>query len=301
MREADFSVVVPATTANLGPGFDSIGLALALYMKVDVTAADEWTVQYDGDEYGELASGDDNLIVTTIQHVAKRKGQVASPLQLRVQSDIPLGKGLGSSASAIAAGIEIADHYLSLDLSANDKVRIGSELEGHADNVSAALLGGVTVSYFVEEEMDIIHLPEPKIGAVLLVPPAALQTEKSRGLLPEQLSHKEATAGSAASCVMAAAMARNDWDTAGRMMEKDIFHEPYRKSLLPDFEQIRSACRENGAYGTTISGAGPSIFVAVKQGDEKKLAESLAEKFPYYTPLAIQPSTTGAVVKKVLV
>jgi homoserine kinase len=301
MQEADFSVVVPATTANLGPGFDSIGLALSLYMKVDVTAADEWTVKYGGDEYRDLASGEDNLIVTTIQHVAKRKGQIASPLQLRVQSDIPLGKGLGSSASAIAAGIEIADHLLSLDLSANDKVRIGSELEGHADNVSAALLGGVTVSYFVEEEMDVIHLPQPELGAVLLVPPAALQTEKSRGLLPEQLSHKGATAGSAASCVMAAAMARNDWETAGRMMEKDIFHEPYRKSLLPDFDQIRSVCRENGAYGTTISGAGPSIFVAVKQGDEERMAESLAEKFPYYTPLAIQPSTTGAVVKKVFV
>lgn len=300
MQEADFSVVVPATTANLGPGFDSIGMALALYMKVDVTAADEWTVQYDGDEYRDLASGEDNLIVATIQHVAKRNGKVAIPLQLHVQSDIPLGKGLGSSATAIAAGIEIADHLLSLDLTANDKVRIGSELEGHADNVSAALLGGVTVSYFVEEEMATIHFPEPKIGAVLLVPPAALQTEKSRGLLPSQLPHKEAIAGSAASCVMVAAVARDDWETAGRMMEKDVFHEPYRKSLLPNFDQIRSVGHENGAYGTTISGAGPSIFVAVKQGDEEKIAEKLAEQFPYYTSLAVKPSIKGAVVKKVL-
>ena len=301
MREADFSVVVPATTANLGPGFDSIGMALALYMKVEVTTADKWSVQYDGEEYQGLASGEDNLIVTTINHVAKRNGKIASPLQLRVQSDIPLGKGLGSSATAIAAGIEIADYLLSLDLSANEKVRIGSELEGHADNVSAALLGGVTISYFVEEEMNVIHLPDPKIGAVLLVPPAALRTEESRGLLPGQLSHVEAVAGSAASSVMTAAIATGDWDTAGRMMEKDVFHEPYRKSLFPDFDRIREACHDIGAYGMTISGAGPSIFVAVKQGDERKVADRLKDKFPYYTCLAAKPSIEGAIVKKVLV
>lgn len=297
MGEADFTVVVPATTANLGPGFDSIGLALALYMTVEVTLADTWHVQYEGEEYKDLASGEDNLIVTTIQHVARQNGGVAKPLQLHVQSDIPLGKGLGSSATAIAAGIEIADHLLSLNLSSNDKVRIGSELEGHADNVSAALLGGVTVSYFAADEMDVIHFPEPQIGAVMLVPPAALRTEESRGLLPEQLSHVEATAGSAAGNVMTAAIAIGDWETAGRMMEKDIFHEPYRKSLFPDFERIRTACRENGAYGMTISGAGPSLFVAVKQGEEAEVAKRLVTEFPYYECIAVQPSITGAVVK----
>lgn len=301
MREAGFSVVVPATTANLGPGFDSIGMALALYMKVDVTSADRWSVQYDGEEYQDLASGEDNLIVTTIQHVAKRNGKVASPLQLRVHTEIPLGKGLGSSATAIAAGIEIADHLLSLNLSANEKVRIGSELEGHADNVSAALLGGVTISYFVEEEMHVIHLPEPKIGAVLLVPPAALRTEESRGLLPKQLSHVKAVAGSAASSVMTAAIASGDWVTAGRMMEKDIFHEPYRKSLFPEFDRIREACHDIGAYGMTISGAGPSIFVAVRQGEEEIVADRLKDTFPYYKCLAIKPSDAGAIVKTVLV
>ena len=131
-----------------------------------------------------------------------------SPLQLRIQSDIPLGKGLGSSATAIAAGIEIANHLCALKLSPKDKVLIGSALEGHADNVSAALLGGITISYFVDGEIEIIHLPEPEIGVVILVPPEALRTEESRGLLPEALPHADATAGSAASNVMIAAIAR---------------------------------------------------------------------------------------------
>jgi homoserine kinase len=296
MGEAGFSVVVPATTANLGPGFDSIGLALALYMTVNVTSFNKWYVQYEGEEYMDLASGEDNLIVQTIQHVAQQHGKMVPPLKLCVQSDIPLGKGLGSSATAIAAGIEIADGLLSLGLSVKDKVRIGSGLEGHADNVSAAILGGVTISYFLGDEMDVIHLPEPKIGAVILVPPAALRTEESRGLLPKQLSHVDATAGSAASSVMTAAIASNNWETAGRMMEKDIFHEPYRKTLFPDFDQIRAVCKEYGAYGMTISGAGPSLFVAVKQGEEDEVGRKLAADFPYYECIAVKPSITGAVI-----
>ena len=121
---------------------------------------------------------------------------------------------------------------LALELSSKEKVFIGSELEGHADNVSAALLGGVTISYFDGANIDIIHLPEPKIGVVILVPPKALLTEESRGLLPEQLPHAVAIAGSAASSVMTAAIARGDWETAGRMMEKDIFHEPYQEVFV---------------------------------------------------------------------
>lgn len=297
MGEANFSVVVPATTANLGPGFDSIGLALALYMTVDVKTAEDWLVRYEGDEYQGLASGADNLIVTTIQHVAERYGRKVSPQELRVQSDIPLGKGLGSSATAIAAGIEIANRLLALELSSKEKVFIGSELEGHADNVSAALLGGVTISYFDGDEIDVIHLPDPKIGVVILVPPEALRTEESRGLLPEQLPHAVAIAGSAASSVMTAAIAREDWETAGRMLEKDIFHEPYRKPLFPEFEQIRTTCRAYGAYGMTISGAGPSLFIAVKQGEEEQIAEKLAEEFSYYKCLTMKPSFVGTVVK----
>lgn len=297
MGEANFSVVVPATTANLGPGFDSIGLALALYMTVDVKPAEDWLVQYAGDEYQGLASGEDNLIVTTIQYVAKRYDRVVTPQQLVVQTDIPLGKGLGSSATAIAGGIEIANHLLKLSLSSKDKVLIGSELEGHADNVSAALLGGVTISYFDGNEIDVIHLREPQIGVIILVPPKALPTEESRGLLPAQLPHAVAISGSAASSVMTAAIAQGDWVTAGRMMEKDIFHEPYRKLLFPDFEQIRTACRDYGAYGMTISGAGPSLFIAVKQGEESEVAGKLATDFSYYECLIVKPSLIGAIVR----
>ena len=180
----EFSVVVPASTANLGPGFDSAGLALGLYMTVNVSPSEAWKVTYDDAGFENLADGADNLIVTTINEVAERNGREAPASQLVVQSDIPLGKGLGSSAAAIAAGIEIADHLLGLELSKHKKVLIGSELEGHADNVSAALLGGVTISHYDGEEIDFIHIPEPKMGAVILVPPEALRTEDQEAFCP---------------------------------------------------------------------------------------------------------------------
>jgi homoserine kinase len=153
----------------------------------------------------------------------------------------------------------------------------------------------VTISYFDGKEIDIVHIPEPKVGAVILVPPEALLTEASRGLLPKQLLHSEATLGSAAGSVLSASIVQGDWEKAGRMMEKDVFHESYRKELFPEFNQIREFCGEHSAYGMTISGAGPSLFVAVKQGDESELAKQLSIRFPYYNCIAVKPSSVGAV------
>ncbi|WP_432362842.1 homoserine kinase [Sporosarcina sp. UB5] len=293
-----FTAVVPATTANLGPGYDSVGMALSLYMTVDVKKSLEWNVHYDGEEYADLPADDTNLIVQTIQDVAGRYNKEVLPHALHVTSDIPLGKGLGSSATAIAAGIVIADRILGLNLKPIEIARIGSELEGHSDNVIAALLGGITVTYFTSDELEIIQLPRPTIGVVILVPPKALGTEESRDLLPKELSHSEAVAGNAASSMMTTAMATGDWKLAGRMMEKDVFHEPYRKKLFPKFDEIRAYCHEIGAYGMTISGAGPSLFIAVKEGTEEEIAKKLEKEFPYYKGIATTPSPIGSTIKK---
>lgn len=297
MEEPRFSVIVPASTANLGPGFDSVGMALDLYMTIHVRASERWEVSYEGDDFAGLAVGEDNLIVKTIRKVAKKFEQTVPTLKLVSESNIPLGKGFGSSASAIAAGIVIADHVLGLNLSEREKVLLGSQLEGHADNVSAALLGGAVISYFDGDSIDYIHVEKTTVGVVVLIPPKALATEDSRGLLPEQLTHKGATRSSAASSVLSAALVQNDWQTVGRMMERDGFHEPFRKKLFPHFEEIRSTCQALGAYGMTISGAGPSLFVAVPLGDEAQISNVLAAQFSYYTCLAIRPSSIGTKIK----
>ena len=298
MEEPLFTVIVPATTANVGPGYDSVGMALSLYMTVHVAAASEWNVHYEGEEYAGLPADETNLIVQTIKDVAERFGKEVHPHALSITSDIPLGKGLGSSATAIAAGIEIANELLDLSLTSQEKVLIGSENEGHADNVVAALLGGVTVAYFVENELELIQLPQPVIGVVILVPPNALKTSESRGLLPRELPHSVAAAGNAASNVMLTAIALGNWELAGKMMEKDIFHEQYRKPLLQEFDHIRTVCHELGAYGMTISGAGPSLFVAVKEGTQEEIAKNLEMKFPHYKAIAMTPSPIGSIIKK---
>ena len=294
MGRPTLAIRVPATTANLGPGFDCAALALTLYMEVEVEKADAWEVVYEGEEYAGLAGGEENLIVRTMQETARQCGAEAAPCRLTVRSDIPLGKGLGSSATAVAAGIEAADHLYVLGLSVEEKARIGSGIEGHADNVVAAIMGGAVFSHYRDGELETVHIPHPHVGAVILVPDRPLATEESRGLLPDTLRHADAVCGSAANGVMAAAIAVNDWELAGRMMERDVFHEPYRTRLFPDFDQIRCFAREAGAYGTAVSGAGPSVFVLTGAGSENVIAERLAGKFLSYRPIAVRASSTGA-------
>jgi len=290
-----FTVKVPASSANLGPGFDSIGLALDLHLSISVSPAPEWSVEYTDQGYQRLSSGPDNLILSTIHAVAKQYNQSLPTVKLLVQSDIPLGRGLGSSASAIAGGIEIADRLLGLELTMKEKVRIGNDMEGHPDNISASFLGGLTISHYDGEELELIRVPEVEIGVVILVPPTEFLTIESRSLLPESLKHSTAMRGSAAGNVLSAAFVLGDWETAGRLMEKDEFHEPFRKGRFPDFAAIRHTCREMGAYGSAISGAGPSLLIAVKKGDENELAIQLSNKFPHYECLVTKPSSVGIV------
>ncbi|MCW1929619.1 homoserine kinase [Bhargavaea beijingensis] len=294
MGRPTLAIRVPATTANLGPGFDCAALALTLYMEVEAEKADAWEVVYEGEEYAGLAGGEENLIVRTMQETARKCGAEAPPCRLAVHSDIPLGKGLGSSATAVAAGIEAADHLYGLGLSVEEKARIGSGIEGHADNVVAAIMGGAVFSHYMDGELETVHIPHPHVGAVILVPDRPLATEESRGLLPDTLRHADAVCGSAATGVMAAAIAVGDWKRAGRMMERDVFHEPYRTRLFPDFDQIRHFAKKAGAYGTAVSGAGPSVLVLTEPDSERSIAQRLAGEFPAYRPLAVKASSAGA-------
>ncbi|WP_088007283.1 homoserine kinase [Indiicoccus explosivorum] len=293
MSGHQFSVRVPASTANLGPGFDSIGLALDLYLSVHVTPAAEWRIDYLDADHRHLPAGPDNLIVKAARAAAAEAEQALPAAHLQVKSEIPLGKGLGSSASAIAAGIEIADQLLGLDWPMSRKVEIGSRLEGHPDNISASLMGGLTISYYDGAELETVRVAEPAIGVLLLVPAASLLTAESRGLLPDEVAHHTAVSGSAAANAMSAALVSGDWQTAGRLMERDVFHEPYRTGRLPHFDEIRRTARILGAYGSAISGAGPSIFVAVPQGKEMMIAAELRVLYPQYDCMVTKPSIWG--------
>ena len=294
-----FTVTVPATTANLGPGFDSIGIALSLYMKVRVEVADKWSVRYTNEDMQRLPKDESSLIIQTIGKVTRRAGRTEIPCTLEVSSEIPLGKGLGSSAAAIAAGIEIADHLHELKMNQKEKMWFGVGIEGHPDNVTAAIAGGVTISFYDHSSLEVMTFGAPPIGGIILVPPVESKTEHSRGLLPQQLDHQKATEGSAASSLMAAALAKEEWGLVGRMMDRDIFHEPYRKKAFSDFDAVREASHAHGAYGMTLSGAGPSLFVVVHPGREEEAARILQEQFPYYKCVVVTPVVKGATIESI--
>jgi len=192
-----------------------------------------------------------------------------------MQSEIPLTRGLGSSSSVIVAGIELANQLRRLNLTDEEKVRIATEIEGHPDNVAPAVLGDFVIASFVERKVASVRCPFPKVGIVGFVPDQQLLTSASRKALPAKLSFKEAVSASSIANVMVGAILSNDLKLAGQMMEKDLFHEKYRDSLVPHMKIIRELSRKFAAYATYLSGAGPTILTFLPLEKVKIFVDSL--------------------------
>lgn len=246
---------VPATSANLGPGFDSIGVALHLYLTVIVEEKTEaWRVNH---ALGpDVPTDDQNLIVQSALAVNPK----LQPHQLTVMSDIPVARGLGSSSTAVVAGVKIANELGEMDLSLDDQVTLAAKIEGHPDNVAPALLGDVTVSDYDGETATSIKLAMPEgLKMLAFIKNQPLLTSESRGVLSDQLPRKQAVIGSSVANVMVAALATDNWQLASQMMERDQFHETARTKLVPELPMIRETAHQLGIQGTYLSGAGPTI------------------------------------------
>ena len=251
-------IKVPASTANLGPGFDSIGMAVSLYLEVEIlSVSDRWQVDH---VMPKIPNDENNLIVKTALTVYPGM----QPLHLRVKSDIPLAHGLGSSSSAIAAGIELADHFGKLGLSDEEKVQIGACIEGHPDNIAPTILGGLVVGTEVDKHFDAVKAPLPPYSLVAYVPDYNLPTKKARGVLPKELPLKTATRGSAIANTLVASLFTQNYQMAGELMEKDVFHEPYREKLVPELLKVREVAHQKHALTTYISGAGSTIMTWIE-------------------------------------
>lgn len=184
-------IKVPASSANLGPGFDSIGVAISLYLTIEVIGeSDHWQVDHN---LGDLPSGKDNMIVQAALSVKPD----LTPQHLRVESDIPLAHGLGSSSSAIVGGIELADQLGQLNLAPHEKIEIAAQLEGHPDNVAPTILGSLVVGCKVNGHFTPVKAPVPPFAMIAYIPAYNLKTSNARAVLPKQLSFKEAVQASA--------------------------------------------------------------------------------------------------------
>ena len=266
------TISVPATSANLGPGFDSVGLAVSRFLKIEVlNPLEKWVIHHDLGS--DVPSDENNLLIQTALQVEPN----LTPHEIKMTSDIPLARGLGSSSSVIVAGIELANQLAHLALSDAEKLAIASEVEGHPDNVAPAILGGLVIAHSAAGETHYVAAKMPETGLLAFIPDYELKTSDSRNALPDAFDYKASVAASSVANVAIAALLTGDMTLAGQLMSQDKFHEPYRRHLVPEFEKIRTIASDKGAYVTYLSGAGPTVMVLATP-DKIKLIKAALER-----------------------
>jgi homoserine kinase len=257
---SEFRVRVPATSANLGPGFDAFGVALPLLAEFDIRPARVWTVTVEGNGGMDVPVGEDNLFVVAARAAAKSLGHTLTPLHVTQRSAIPGGRGLGASAAAIVGGVVAANALAGQPLERRALLRIASEVEGHADNVAAALYGAFTIVLPSADGPVAARFAFPSAWRVcLFVPAATLLTETARAVLPKDVPRSDAVFNLAHASALLAAILKSDGALLSLAMH-DRLHEPARMQLVPALEEIVAAARDAGAFGAALSGAGPSVI-----------------------------------------
>ncbi len=295
-------VRVPASSANLGPGYDSFGLALALYDDFEAEPAEDWFLEVSGEGAGELRTDGENEVARAMRRVFAEAGHAGAAL-IRCRNAIPVGRGLGSSAAAIVGGLMLGDSLTGAGLTRERLFELATELEGHPDNVAAALLGGFTLCWAERERPRAARIdPGGGLAVVAVVSDAVLPTAEARRAIPVAVTHADAayTAGRAGLLAAGIALGRADLVRAGA---SDRIHEPYRETLVSDIAAVRTALIAAGAEGAVLSGAGPTIIGLVSAPDDVSAAEragAIGAQLPSFPgrldPLVLTVDRAGAAV-----
>jgi homoserine kinase len=278
-------VQVPASTSNLGSGFDCCGLALKLYLSVRATVKTKSSrlcdVYMAGQEYGNgnAPRGRGNLIYRAMRLVAEREGIELPPVRLDVRNDIPFASGLGSSGAAIVAGIALYSTLFRLELTNENILRYGTELEGHADNVAAALLGGLVINCIKEDGRVIAakRFWPSEIKIIAVTPHFSVQTRHARNILSEQVSRADAVYNLQRVALFGAALEKQDYDLLWEAMQ-DRLHQEQRAELVPGLTEALAIQRLPGLLGLALSGSGPSV-VALATENFGEIGDLIAECF----------------------
>jgi homoserine kinase len=261
-------VRVPATSANLGPGFDVLGLALGLYNDIAYEEAEGVVVTIEGEGAGRLDTGADNVVARAARMVYEAAGRRFPGATIRCVNRIPTARGLGSSAAAWVGGLIAANAALGSPLDRDAVLALACRAEGHPDNVAAALLGGLTVSCEAGDRVTAVSLPvSAEIGWVVLVPETESSTREARAVLSADVSRSDAVFNLQRLGLLLASVGSGRIDLLRLAME-DRLHQPQRQSLFPWMESVRRAALDTGALGCVLSGAGPSLLAAVEGSGE---------------------------------
>ena len=293
MSKKQISVLAPATTANLGPGFDCLGMALDIWNRLDVFVDDVPhassagvdvdqearqmpQVEVLGEGAGELSTGRDNLVYRAMEFLFNEADEQMPPVRLRCHNEIPLKRGLGSSAAAITGGLVAANALCSTTFSTNDLLEMAVTIEIHPDNVAAAVFGGLQL--VVSDGPRIVTAPisvPPEIHAVLFIPELGISTSDARDVLPLIVSLEDAVYNMSRASLLVLAMAANHPEYL-REATRDRLHQPYRQTLFPAMKLLFQAALDAGALGVFLSGSGSTVL-ALTKGREMTVAYEMAE------------------------
>lgn len=293
-----FTVRVPATSANLGPGFDTLGMALDLFLDIEIE------LSYGMNEVFYLTGGRaqprnipaEELVIKAMSLIFEKVGREIPPLRVRIHNEIPIGCGLGSSAAAIVAGLSAANFMIGQKYSRHQLMRWGLQMEGHADNIVPAMVGGLTTTMVYEGQVYYQRLAIPEvIKVVAAVPDFVLSTEESRAILPENVNLKDTISNLQRACYLLASIYNGDTRNIHMAMD-DMIYQPLRKKMIPGFESVFEMAADAGALGVALSGAGPTI-VAFCSGNEAQIGQAMMEAFASHgvdsRVLYLNPSAEG--------
>lgn len=298
------TVTVPATTANLGPGFDCIGAALTIYNQFQFTLTnvpEQVKITVEGTEAEKVSRDKSNLVYQSFVGFYHNFEQTLPSVEITITLGVPLARGLGSSATAIIGGLVGANQLAGSPLSRKEIMELAIAIEGHPDNVVPALLGNCQLAVGAENNWEICTIPwHPDLVPVVAIPDFELSTAETRQVLPQEFSRQDAIFNIARMGLLVRGLAtvRGEWLHSGM---EDKLHQPYRQSLIPGYETVKSAALKAGAYGMAISGAGPTLLALTGATRASAVATAMAEAWAVEGVKAevrsLSLDTTGAIAR----
>jgi len=292
-------VKVPATTANLGSGFDCLGMALELHNTVEMSLAEGLSIDVQGEGEKDIPRDERNVVYQAAVRVFRASGRPVPGLRIRLVNQVPVARGLGSSAAAVVGGLMAANRLAGGSVSAREILTMAAAMEGHPDNVGPALLGGLVVAVPVDGEIKCTKLDlPPKLKVVCAIPDFTLSTRTAREALPQQVSLSDTVYNLGRVALLVAALLKGELDLLNVAME-DKLHQPYRYPLVPGMKKVLAAARLAGARGTALSGAGPTL-VALADRNCDLIARVMRDTFRQNgvaaRSMVLSPCPVGAAV-----
>lgn len=291
-------VQVPATTANMGPGFDTIGMALDIYNSVEMDEIETGLViECLGFGEKEIPKDESNTVYQAALKVFDTVKFKPKGIKIRLDSKIPLSSGLGSSAAAIVGGLVAANALSGYKLKESELLNLAAEIEGHPDNVAPALLGGIVISTMNERQVIYSQITAPpSLNCVVAIPEYALATKTSREVLPKEVAFKDAVFNISRVSLLVVALQQGNLDLLSLAMD-DKIHQPYRCKLIPGMEKVFSVAKKAGAKSVALSGAGPTL-IAFTSGNEVEIMDAIKNTFDEESVkvnlLLVKPNSFGA-------